>query len=177
MEKYRIAVGISTLKDASNEAMACTEELRRKGIHAEWENRRYFFRVNTEKGHIEFIPYESFKIECVFMGKEYTCIFNPPKDIDTDIFRKVRVLENTPYVPCFLDWVLEKEKECSVEEETYDELPCSYCKSFPICSAKEEFRDLQKMLNMNIEKNSKVFKEARLVCPYYNPNIPTNACV
>lgn len=101
-------------------------------------------------------------------------MFNVPEDA-TEIVRG-HATGDTTTAQCFLDWVEEKEFQ-KKEEETYDEFPCSYCKSFPICSAKEEFRDLQKMLNMNIEKNSKVFKEARLVCPYYNPNIPTNACV
>lgn len=53
MEKYRIAVGIPTLKDCSLEAIACAEHLSRKGISAEWENKGYFFRVNTKKGHIK----------------------------------------------------------------------------------------------------------------------------
>lgn len=173
MEKYRIAVGIPTLKDCSNEAIACTEHLSRKGIHAEWENRGYFFRVNTKKGHIEFIPYENFKIESIFMGKRYSAMFNVPRDADKSFYPGVTILTG-----CFLDWVeiAESAKE-EKDEKTYDELPCSYCKSFPICSAKDEFHDLQKMLNMSIEKNSKVFKEAKLVCPYYNPNIPTNVCV
>ncbi len=39
MEKYRIAVGIPTLKDCSLEAIAYTEHLSRKGISAEWENK------------------------------------------------------------------------------------------------------------------------------------------
>lgn len=30
MEKYRIAVGAPTLKDASNEAIACSEHLKKK---------------------------------------------------------------------------------------------------------------------------------------------------
>ena len=55
MVKYRIAVGIPTLKDCSLEAIACTEHLSRKGISAEWENKGYFFRVNTKKD-ISSIP-------------------------------------------------------------------------------------------------------------------------
>lgn len=172
MEKYRIAVGIPTLKDASNEAIACAEELMRKGISAEWESVGYFYRVNTKNGHIEFIPYTNFKIESIFMGKRYSAMFNVPRDADRSFYPGVTVLQD-----CFLDWILEKEKQYPGNEKSYDELPCSYCKSFPICSAKDEFHDLQKMLNMSIEKYSKVFKEAKLVCPYYNPNIPTNACV
>lgn len=175
MEKYRIAVGVPTLKDASNEAIACSEHLKKKGIHAEWDNLRYFFCVETNRGIIEFIPYENFKIEYIFSGKAYTTMFNVPEDA-TEIVRDRIVGDSTAICQCFLDWVEEKELK-KKDKKTYDELPCSYCKSFPICSAKEEFQDLQKALNMNIEKKSKVFKEAKLVCPYYNPNIPMNACV
>ena len=173
MEKYRIAVGVPTLEDCSLEAIACSEHLKKKGIHSEWENRHYFFRVNTEKGHIEFIPYENFKIKYIFLGKKYSAMFNVPRDADKSFYPGVTILTS-----CFLDWVeiAESAKE-EKDEKTYDELPCSYCKSLPICSAKDEFHDLQKMLNMSIEKTSKVFKEAKLVCPYYNPDIPMAACV
>jgi hypothetical protein len=174
MEKYRIAVGAPTLKDASNEAIACSEHLKKKGVRALWYSRGHFYAVSTEIGIIEFIPYAQFKNLNIFAGKAYTTMFNVPEDA-TEIVRG-HVTGDTTTSQCFLDCVEEKEFQ-KKEEKTYDELPCSYCKSFLICSAKEEFRDLQKMLNMNIEKNSKVFKEARLVCPYYDPNIPMNACV
>lgn len=174
MEKYRIAVGIPTLKDASNEAMACAEHLKRKGVKALGYNRGHYYAVSTDIGIIEFIPYAQFKNLNIFAGKAYTTIFNVPEDA-TEIVRS-HITGDTTTAQCFLDWVEEKELK-EKDEKTYDDLPCSYCKSFPICSAKSEFRALQKMLNMNVEENSKVFKEARLVCPYYNPNIPTNACV
>lgn len=175
MKRYRIAVGIPTLKDCSLEAIACAEHLNKKGIEAYWANRRYFFYVETDYGIIEFIPYENFKIEDIFLGKRYSAMFNVPRDVDESLYPGVPI-----FTSCFLDWVENAEK-MNVQEEkdkkTYDKLPCPYCKSFPICSAKDEFHDLQKMLNMSIEKNSKVFKEVKLVCPYYNPNIPTNYCV
>lgn len=176
MEKYRIAVGVPTLKDASNEAIACSEHLKKKGVRALWYSRGHFYAVSTEIGIIELIPYAQFKNLNIFAGKAYTTMFNVPEDA-TEIVRG-HVTGDTTTAQCFLDWVeiAESAKE-EKDKKTYDELPCSYCKSFPICSAKEEFRDLQKMLNMNIEKNSKVFKEARLVCPYYDPNVPTNTCV
>lgn len=174
MEKYRIAVGIPTLKDCSNEAFACAEHLKRKGVNAIGYSRGHFYSVNTDNGIIEFIPYAQFKNLNIFAGKAYTTMFNVPEDAE-EIVRS-HIAGDRTTCQCFLDWVEEKEFQ-KKEEKTYDELPCSYCKSFPICSAKEEFRDLQKMLNMNIEKNSKVFKEAKLACPYYNPNIPMNACI
>ncbi len=172
MEKYRIAVGVPTLKDASNEAIACSEHLKKKGIHSEWENRHYFFRVNTEKGHIEFIPYENFKIECIFLGKKYSAMFNVPRDADKSFYSGVIILTS-----CFLDWVEIAENTKAKEEKIHDELPCSYCKSFPICFAKYEFRSLQKTVNMVIEEKSQIFKEAKLICPYYNPDIPMIACI
>lgn len=104
MEKYRIAVGVPTLKDASNEAIACSEHLKKKGIHAEWDNLRYFFCVDTNRGIIEFIPYENFKIEYIFSGKTYTTMFNVPEDAE----EIVRIAGDRTTCQCFLDWVEEK---------------------------------------------------------------------
>lgn len=73
MEKYRIAVGIPTLKDCSLEAIACTEHLSRKGISAEWENKGYFFRVNTKKGH-SYLPRTFFSVYLALSRKQHSVL-------------------------------------------------------------------------------------------------------
>lgn len=107
MEKYRIAVGIPTLKDASNEAMACAEHLKKKGVRALWYSRGHFYAVSTEIGVIEFIPYAQFKNLNIFAGKAYTTMFNVPEDA-TEIIRG-HVTGDATTAQCFLDWVEEKE--------------------------------------------------------------------
>lgn len=174
MEKYRIAVGIPTLKDCATEAMACAEHLKRKGVRTLWYSGGHFYFVTTDIGIIEFIPYKQFRNPNVFAGKTYITMFNVP-EYATELV-KDHITGDQTTCKCFLDWVEERELY-KKEEKTYEGLPCSNCKAFPICSAKDEFHDLQKMLNMNIEKNSKVFKEAHLVCPYYNPDVVTAAYI
>ena len=174
MEIYRIAVGIPTLEDCLNEAMACAKHLAQKGVQALRNPGGYFYFVTTDNGIIEFIPYKQFRNLNVFTGKTYITMFNVPEYARESV--KDYIIEDQTTCKCFLDWV-EKRELFKKEEKTYEGLPCSNCKAFPICSAKDEFHDLQKMLNTNIEKNSKVFKEAHLVCPYYNPDVVTAAYV
>ena len=123
MKKYRIAVGAPTLKDASNEAIACSEHLKKKGVRALWYNRGHFYTVSTEIGIIEFIPYAQFKNLNIFAGKAYTTMFDVPEDA-TEIVRG-HATGDTTTAQCFLDWVeiaeSAKEEKIGKSMEEYEE--------------------------------------------------------
>lgn len=126
MEKYRIAVGIPTLKDCSLEAISCTEHLKIEdsfmscdGVFFTHHGIRYFYSDDCNKFYCttflsDFL--ESFKND---LSNEFLYIVYGP-DIRSN----------------------------AVEESKYSEIPCERRIHSYICKYKEDFEKTWKSLKV-----------------------------